>query len=615
MTQQLILVGTNPNDGTGDFVRDAFIKTNANFTDLYSGSGFGGNTIISTKTTGLVIQHKPNPTPATDTTTFNLNYSPTVFTNQGTYTDAVWTLGTNYGPGGRLETTKPATFFQWENKFWNGAFVQEFHLISYNTDGTAHRPITMTLPWDSANHLGAGIAFEADTINLIPYNGGPSIFAFNNNAAGGSSFDLLNGAVVRAAQNNVPIALQQNSNGSAYVALPYLNAQNQLLISQPIYMNAANIGAGNNAFSLNAFGLDVNSSILSMDGGASVVAGDVTGLFMNANATGNMISRVRNSNAGASATNFIVMEMGGGSGGFQYSPTIGGVLWTQGVHHADSDKFKISAGTVFGTNDALTITAAGIVGIPNTLQLGSDIFLLRDTTGALALRNGLIAQRLRIFKSYTDASNGVWFEINSQGSDIVIFNATGNGTGASTTAKWALQINNVTKADFGNTAAGCWTFVSPFQLAIGGQFRICDAAVTHGLIIIGQSGTDNIIGSIGANENLVFRTANVARLRLTDTCLIFGAAAAATSAFPMLQRNAAVLECKLGDNSLFTGLSLAYLLANGTTFANKPATPVAGMVAYITDSTVATWGTTVVGGGSSKVLAWYNGTNWTVIGA
>jgi len=39
MAQQEINVGASPNDGTGDFVRDAFIKTNDNFTELYASGG------------------------------------------------------------------------------------------------------------------------------------------------------------------------------------------------------------------------------------------------------------------------------------------------------------------------------------------------------------------------------------------------------------------------------------------------------------------------------------------------------------------------------------------------------------------------------------------------
>jgi len=50
------------------------------------------------------------------------------------------------------------------------------------------------------------------------------------------------------------------------------------------------------------------------------------------------------------------------------------------------------------------------------------------------------------------------------------------------------------------------------------------------------------------------------------------------------------------------------------TFANRPSTPVEGMMLGITDSTTDTWGATITGGGSLHVLAYYNGTNWTVFG-
>lgn len=53
-----------------------------------------------------------------------------------------------------------------------------------------------------------------------------------------------------------------------------------------------------------------------------------------------------------------------------------------------------------------------------------------------------------------------------------------------------------------------------------------------------------------------------------------------------------------------------------TIFASLPSAPVLGMLYVVTDSTVATWGSTIAGGGGNKVLAWYNGANhWTVAGA
>lgn len=52
-----------------------------------------------------------------------------------------------------------------------------------------------------------------------------------------------------------------------------------------------------------------------------------------------------------------------------------------------------------------------------------------------------------------------------------------------------------------------------------------------------------------------------------------------------------------------------------STFANLPAaSSSAGMIRGVTDSTVNAWGAIIAGGGTHKVLAWSNGTNWTVIG-
>lgn len=50
-------------------------------------------------------------------------------------------------------------------------------------------------------------------------------------------------------------------------------------------------------------------------------------------------------------------------------------------------------------------------------------------------------------------------------------------------------------------------------------------------------------------------------------------------------------------------------------FATLPAAGTFGRVAAVNNSTTATWGATITGGGANKVLALDNGTNWTVFGA
>ncbi len=48
-------------------------------------------------------------------------------------------------------------------------------------------------------------------------------------------------------------------------------------------------------------------------------------------------------------------------------------------------------------------------------------------------------------------------------------------------------------------------------------------------------------------------------------------------------------------------------------FASLPASPPVGTLANISDSTVATVGSTVAGGGTNHVLARWNGTAWKVV--
>ena len=47
MAKQVIGIGAVANDGTGDPLRDAFDKTNDNFTELYNSSGFTGRIVCN----------------------------------------------------------------------------------------------------------------------------------------------------------------------------------------------------------------------------------------------------------------------------------------------------------------------------------------------------------------------------------------------------------------------------------------------------------------------------------------------------------------------------------------------------------------------------------------
>jgi len=48
------------------------------------------------------------------------------------------------------------------------------------------------------------------------------------------------------------------------------------------------------------------------------------------------------------------------------------------------------------------------------------------------------------------------------------------------------------------------------------------------------------------------------------------------------------------------------------TFNELPLAPLVGMLACVSDSSLATWGGVIAGGGTNTVLAFYDGTNWVV---
>jgi hypothetical protein len=56
------------------------------------------------------------------------------------------------------------------------------------------------------------------------------------------------------------------------------------------------------------------------------------------------------------------------------------------------------------------------------------------------------------------------------------------------------------------------------------------------------------------------------------------------------------------------------LLVPPLTFATLPSSPMAGMQRYITDCNTVVWGANAAGGSTNKVMVWYNGANWTVMG-
>jgi len=109
MAKQIIDVGTTADDGTGDRLRDAFIKVNENFTELY--------TFDSNISTGIALTDISVTTgSATGAGALAYNNSTGVFTFQpAVLPSALTDLGISDGTNGQVLTTNGSGTFTFED--------------------------------------------------------------------------------------------------------------------------------------------------------------------------------------------------------------------------------------------------------------------------------------------------------------------------------------------------------------------------------------------------------------------------------------------------------------------------------------------------------------------
>ncbi len=87
---------------------------------------------------------------------------------------------------------------------------------------------------------------------------------------------------------------------------------------------------------------------------------------------------------------------------------------------------------------------------------------------------------------------------------------------------------------------------------------------------------------------------------------------------PKLTKKAWQMPQELDIRELWNDLRVAYadrIIIDPVKFAALPS-PVGrvGNIVAVSDSNTAVWGATVAGGGGNVVLAWSNGSAWTIIG-
>ncbi len=132
-----------------------------------------------------------------------------------------------------------------------------------------------------------------------------------------------------------------------------------------------------------------------------------------------------------------------------FAPTSGNATWSQLSVQPTINQTGGANGVTRGLYINPTVTAAADfralevasgkslfsgdvqLGSSSTLNWNADTYLQRDAANTIAQRNGTTAQRLKVFNTYTDASNGEWIDIDFATSpNKVRIGSNKNGTGS-----------------------------------------------------------------------------------------------------------------------------------------------------------------------------------------
>lgn len=259
----------------------------------------------------------------------------------------------------------------------------------------------------------------------------------------------------------------------------------------------------------------------------------------------------------------------------------------------------LNAASGGGTNPTSTV-------IPyNNAGTFADSPLIREDANTVAQRNGATTQVFQIYDEFNSATNyqrlqihknaGGQFEIFSTNQTASAMNLAFkvNGAGAALLLTTS-ELRPVTDRgyDLGSSTSNRFNQLFIFKVIITGDGLLFSSGPQF---VSGGGGWIQMQDSAGAN--------NLTRISMgpTNTTGVSLTKPASQTYF----------EARNGDNSAYVGIRTQYLHANPVAFASLP-TGVEGMLVPVTDSSTATWGATIAGGGANRVLAYFNGTNWTV---
>jgi hypothetical protein len=302
------------------------------------------------------------------------------------------------------------------------------------------------------------------------------------------------GRVGSPASTTLAAAVSASLNGAQY-RIPYFTDADLLGTSSLFLFDGTHlvVGADNGGLVLNVACTTATNGDVVFDLSGGTVAGTVYLLQSYANASGDATLQAVNSGAGNATINLETQ----GAGNALIRLKSGGTDWTAGIDNADSDRFKVTAGTDVNASNVLQASTGGDVGIGlATAQTLSARVHVRKTTEQLRL-------------DY-DVNNYLSVTVGSAGA--VTYNATGSGA-AHSFSDPVTHASSVTDAG----AVLQTGVISPTQLVANTDDWSPTGLATANVIRLDVNGALNLTGIVAQASGTILTLYNKTAYTVTLT--------------------------------------------------------------------------------------------------
>jgi len=278
----------------------------------------------------------------------------------------------------------------------------------------------------------------------------------------------------------------------------------------------------------------------------------------------------------------------------------------------------VQSGSTVKATPTQIATFARALGSTDFISWNADVFLRRDASNALALRNGTAAQTFNVYNTFTDASN---YERMVVGVQSGVFQIRTEFAGTGSPKELILNPAAGGRLRFATDGTTRWNVTS------GGGHFFAEADNAYDIGAAGANRPRTIYAGTQVNApyyqfaslgSQIRESANGVLAVYNGAFNDFGRLqfGGTTNAFPSIKRSGTKLQARLADDSANADLDCRIIQPDTFTVAGLPAA--AGRLnarTMVTDSSVVAagnFGNVVAGGGANIVPVYSDGTSWRI---